>query len=335
MKTMKIMCSALLLVILVSCSSKGDSKAAADFKLKLINTIDLNKIIEEVPLWEVAEDRIFLNCPQEIVIKSIDFEGNLLNELTSVGMGPGEIKQFDYPFLDSQKKEFFYIEWSQNKFVYYDYNLNYLRGEDRGMTLLHYNKSYPGKDVSLKAEYGIKDKKIIINQKAAISSPDTTIIFAESEVDFSNYDYATELKIASNGKIITQAFTTSGNIKFNIFDMNGTLIKEVDHINPEVPKIEEQLTQLKEVIKNGRSLKNYKNEIAITEMNIDSKDRIWVSCWNEDHTSKILVFSRDGEIEKEYNYDSMFIRIKILEDKLFKMISTEESNIIEIYKIEG
>lgn len=335
MKTMKIMCSALLLVILVSCSSKGDSKAAADFKLKLINTIDLNKIIEEVPLWEVAEDRIFLNCPQEIVIKSIDFEGNLLNELTSVGMGPGEIKSFTYPFLDLQKKEFFYLEWAQNKFVYFDYELNYLRSEERGMSLLHYKKSYPGKVVSLNAEMGMKDKKIISHLEAAISTPDTTIIFAESEVDISNYDYATELKIASNGKIITQSFTTLGNIKFNIFDMDGMLIKEVDHINPVVPKLKEQLTQIKEVIKNGRSLKNYKNEIAITEMNIDSKDRIWVSCWNEDHSSKTLVFSRDGEIEKEYNYDSMFIRIKILDDKLFMLTSTEESNILEIYNIEG
>jgi len=339
MKAMKILCSVMLFVILsfllVSCSTKDASQTNSEVALNLIKTINLNAIIEEMPAWEVAEDRIFLACPQEIAIRSIDFEGNLLNELTTVGMGPGEIKQFNFPFLDSQKKEFFYVEWSQNKYVYYDYNLNFLRGEDRGLDLLQYYKSYPGKSVKLDTAYGSKDGKMVANLKAGISLEDTTIVIAKSEIDISNYDFETELKIATNGKVIAQYKSASGDINFNIFDMAGNKLREFLYSHSKVQRPDEYLEAIKEQIKKGANFSNFKFEPAITEMAIDGESNIWLTTWDEDHKIKMLVFSESGELLKEFESEEFAYQIKILDDKLFKLRTTEEINQIEIYKIEG
>ncbi len=231
-------------LLLLSCGKVGDSNSGSSLKLALLDTIDLSETIEEVPVWFVTEDRIYMACFQEIVVRALDMQGNLIAELDEIGLGPGEIKGIGNMFYHPYTKEIEILDWEQNKFNYFDYDLNFLRGIPKEEKTPQFKHDFGECDISIEQEFENRDGKFLFIIKANINLQDSVKVISTNEIDILNYDFGSEVRGAAGNERVYLGKTTTDKIEIEVYDLEGNKLNTISHSYPKILKTEEELEEL-------------------------------------------------------------------------------------------
>jgi len=323
-------------LLLGSCRNSQSKGNQNSINFKLLSTIDLSEFIEEEPTWLVTEDRIFLSCSQEILLQSIDHEGQLIAELDEVGVGPGEIKGLTQPFYNPNTNEIEYNDWEQRKLNYFDYDLNYLRSEKSPDGWFFQKRYYPETVFSTFQKFENIDGKFMRQIFAQIEEGDSTktLNFIEYNI-MSSVDFEKQLQTVAGKERIFVGTGSIEKIIIDSYDITGEKLNHFEYAHPKVMRAEEQLKEYKEQIAQGRKYKNYKHHLAISSLEIDNQNRVWVFNYAQNRNRNLMTFTESGDLINSVDLRTVNCDIKILNDKMYKIVWDEDDMYsLEIYKIE-
>lgn len=327
-----------LVIVLMSCQKKDNAinpliPDVDDLALNLINTIDLSEQLETIDLWTVYPKGIIIISLSEKFIKAFDFEGNLIKDLFKEGQGPEEFFSPTPIFVHEKRNEIEIYDSSLFRSTYYDFDLNYLRTETSGYDFCTIKKDIGDGEFQLNHSFDNSEGKLIYTFKSQIVKTDTTEIFKQIDMDYSQYDFGNNMLAACGKDKIYISSTRTDNFLIDIYDIKGNLINTFTKEYKPIPLIQEDL-EVREKFKteSGFDIQNWQHISAVQIINEDKNGNLWVKTNKDQNTFIWYLFDKTGHIFAKYPAETGRYFLKFCGENIYQITGNEETGYsINIY----
>ncbi|MCK4359680.1 MAG: 6-bladed beta-propeller [Candidatus Cloacimonetes bacterium] len=357
----KLLVSIFILMLVVCCGKKSgkleiinnpQSPDLEQVQLDLIKTIDLKDKIEDMASWIVADEKVYFCSILQKSVTILDFDGNVIKKLDSIGKGPGEFLMPQVIINDERNSRIEVFDNMLRRNSYFTYDGEYM--EDKmlpttPMFIPQDRKIFGEYDVEYIFRMNIKPDKIVMSPTIQIVKPDTNIILVTRDVDLNlaqmdvsqfAYAFACSDEYAYVSPITTDRYT------IDVFNADGEKVKEIRKQFDKIKKSEEDITKMKEQFAEyermskdlGSDMKydlsEYEYLTAVGYLAIDNKGNLWVGTAYAGGENYFDVINPKGKIIKKCNMDKDFIGIRFYNNKLIEVIKnpddTYKMNIYEV-----
>jgi len=313
-----IICIFILLLMSIGCSKKGGEKIIQINPIKYVATIDSDKIGGFGDCF-VNEYGIFIIDLAEKNIKNFNFNGELLNVISSKGNGPGEltrpitISDLKNKIITYDDKKRAILEFSYEGKLIREYKIKVSITSIKlinpssiiGFSNEYYNKKgvYTHREGFSVYDNDMNKKKDIFNIKESSYDP--------KELDlFHNSNYAMDAK---NGRI-AYSLNSRKSISFCVMDSTGVELFSKNIPITHVPFSQKSIDSFNEL--KSDLLKRYPNikivdqpkyRLSINSMVYDDQNRLWVAVpTTQKDKFNVLLFDKRGNLLGKFTIKNAF-----------------------------
>jgi hypothetical protein len=328
---------------------KNENVKVEKIPVQLKKSVDLTEELDAFQEYVLIGDNIYLCSLQSKMVWIIDFDGNIVKVLDTVGSGPGEFSMPTRVFDDSKYDRFGVVDQMNRRTSYFDYKGNYI--EDVGFEglIIPFSRHYVN-DMILNFTMNVE----LDQEKGSIMmKPTISLIGEETLTLFQNSFNPIEMNIGSsripiydyNNDHIYITTIAPDEYLIHVYDYTGSHIMDISKKYKKVKRTDEEIeeikNQLEEVKKqagpHGADLefKDYDYNNAIASLLIDGKNRLWVQTQDEDG-SFFDVFDNNGKITGRCYLEDQSLGIFRFHDGLLYEISGDEDDgyTLNIYEVK-
>ena len=324
-----------------------------EVQLRLVGAVDLQDKIEEITSWIVADEKVYFCSLSQKIVTILDFSGNIIKKLDSVGRGPGE---FLMPLVIIDDERNSRIEVADNllrRNSYFTYNGEYIEDE-----MLSNDPIYVPQDRIVFGEFDVEyifgmnimTDKIVMSPTIQIVKPDTTIILMirDVELNIAQMDpsqFAYIFTCSDEDVYISTASTD--HYKIDVFNTEGKKVKEIRKQfsrikkSPEdIAKMKEQMAEYEKLSKDLGSdvkydLSQFEYLEAISQMLVDNEGNLWIATYDTEGNPYYDILNPKGKIIKKCAKSKDAIGMRFYNDKLIEIIKNpDDSYAMNVYEIK-
>lgn len=350
----------LILLLVASCGGKGGgfeiinnpkNPDVEQVQLDLIQSIELNDKIEELTSWIVADEKVYFCSSPQKYITILDFDGNLIKKLDSVGKGPGEFLMPQVIINDERNSRIQVFDSMLRRYSYFTYQGEYIEDKMLPSTAMYVpadRKVFGESDVEYIFRMEIKPDKIMMSPTIQIVKPDTTIILVTRDLDLNLIQmdpYQFAYTFACSDEYVYVSPITTVRYTIDMFDANGKKIKEIrkrfsriKRSEEEMARMEEEMAEYEKMLKEAGvhyDLSKFKYLEAISDMVIDNKGNLWVGTYDIDGKPYYDIINPEGRIVKRCKKDKNSGGIRFYDNKLIEIVKNPDYTYkMNVYEIE-